>query len=314
MSLNPLKNINTPPTDSYFRYHYFCDYLELLAIYNEVVSISDIHDTFLDNNEIDQNADEQQAIVNDDWESMFNIWFSLIEVRANKFKGFYPFIIEKKVIKFKKKLTLKNKAYIFLLFNSVKSYIKNENTLTTDFEYFSFLAFKHYLPNKADVHQFGKSKKSNSKYKGSIVEKIKSLAKDLGCNTAYEPHYFSNKSTGDGGLDIIAWISFDKDIKKFTQLYLGQCATGRNWTEKQSDTLKFNNYISFSGSITHTLFLPYDGRNHDDSFNEEASILKNTIVFDRLRMLSLISNFSFLKKLESFNVIDNVLKSEGDIV
>lgn len=315
-----IKNIDTTPSESYFNAHYFCDYIELLALVNneDIVSSEDVFDKFYDDEKFGTTGSQENSQHRDEWESRINDWFSLLDVRENVFGFFYPFMIHNHTIKLKKNLDKKHKIYLFLLLNSTQSYIKsNKNLLTSDFEELSCIALKHYLASTAQVFRFGKSMLDTERYKGHIKNKIDLLAQDLNYKIKYREHYFALINSGDGGLDIVAWNAFEDDNRGNIQICLGQCATGKNWRSKQDDTKKFEDkYIEFESNVSYSMFIPYDSRNIDRSFNEEASMGKY-LFFDRIRLINLVGEDRELlsSRLSSFvEVVDKVIEFEEDII
>jgi len=316
--LNIVQGIDKTPTSSYVNSHYFCDYIELLALLNntDIVSLSDVYDRFLEDEKIVEGGTEESAEANDIWESRISEWFSLLANRANEFGDLYPFIINENTVKLKEIIDSPQNAYIFLLLSSNRKYIKDKNLLTTDFEIISHTVLKNYLPHFAQIFQFGKSNISHDRYTGHITNKIDMLADDLKCTTIYKPHFFSPTNTGDGGLDIVAWVPFESDINQCNiQVYLGQCATGKDWIDKQDDTHKFpNKYINFDGHINYIMFIPYDGRDANRNFIEEAK-MGDYLFFDRYRLLKILDDYSLVESLPSFDeVVKKVIDFEEDIV
>lgn len=313
-----VKEISRTPDSSYFNAHYFCDYIELLALINntDIISTSNVYDRFLEDEKINEVGEEGSSEADEAWESRIDEWFTLLEVRQNEFGNLYPFLINKNTIKLLASLDDSNNTYIFLLLNSMRRYISDKNLLTTDFERISHLVLKNYLPDFAQTFQFGKSNISYDRYTGHITNKIDILAQDLKCQTTYKPHFFSSSNNGDGGLDIVAWVPFTNDLNQCNiQVYLGQCATGKDWLDKQDDTHKFpNKYIKFDGFVNYIMFIPYDGRNLKRKFFEEAK-MDNYLFFDRFRLLKMIDDYSFIKTLPSFaTIVQKVIDYEEDII
>ena len=313
-----VQGIDKTPTSSYVNAHYFCDYIELLALLNntDIVSSSDVYDRFLEDGKINEIGSDESAETNDTWESRINEWFTLLEARQNEFGSLYPFRVNRNTIKLHNTIDSQKNTYIFLLLSSTRKYIKDRNLLTTDFERVSYEVLKNYLPSFAKTFQFGKSNVSYDRYTGHISNKIDILARDLKCETRYKPHFFSPTNTGDGGLDIVAWVPFENDTNQCNiQIYLGQCATGLNWLDKQDDTHKFpNKYITFDGYVNYIMFIPYDGRNSNRDFLEEGA-MDNYLFFDRFRLLKMIDDYSLVETLPSFNeIVQKVIDFEEDIV
>jgi len=312
------KKLSSVPEKSYFNEHYFCDYVELIALVSneDIVSSSDIYDRFYDDGKINVNSSELNSEEVDKWESRIISWYELLKYRENYYGISYPFIINRKTIKLKHDLNSNQLIYLFLLLNSNLKYIEDKNILTSDFEEVSLQAFKEYLPTIAKIYRFGKSMINNDRYTGSISDKIDLFASDLKYNTKYEPHFFAENNNGDGGLDIVSWIPFKDDLNTNNMsIYFGQCATGKDWVKKQDDTKKFENYINFKSNISHVLFIPYDGRNIDSKFNEESTLSLN-LLFDRLRIINLLlDNDTVVEELISFSsILKKAISYEEDIV
>jgi hypothetical protein len=316
--INIIQGVDKVPTSSYVNSHYFCDYIELLALLNntDIVSFADVYDRFLKDGKIVEIGTEESAETNDTWESRISEWFELLSIREIEFGDFYPFLISGDKIRLKKEMDSPKNAYIFLLLSSNGKYIKDKNLLTTDFEIFSYEVLKSYLPSFAQIFQFGKSNISHDRYTGHITEKINTLATDLKCNTTYKSHFFSSTNTGDGGLDIVAWVPFENDVNQCNiQVYLGQCATGKDWLDKQDDTHKFpHKYIKFDGHINYIMFIPYDGRDTDRNFIEEKD-MGDYLFFDRYRLLKTLDNYNLVESLPSFDeIVQKVIDFEEDII
>jgi len=289
-----------------------------------LVSVTDIYDRFYDDGVIqvptsrDNEFGNDISDINDQWDSRIREWFEILNIRKSVFKHFYPFEITDETITLKTDLTGLQKLYIFLLLSANLGYMRNMNLLTSDFEELSLEVLKKYLPNHAEVHRFGKSMLDFDRYTGHIKDKINLLAEDLKYRTKYEAHYFADTDNGDGGLDIVAWIPFEEDENyNNIQVHLCQCATGKEWHKKQDDIDKFyGNYIEFKTQINPTLFIPYDGRNADRTFNEEGKI-KKSLMFDRIRILFLLEGNEerIINNLSSFeSIVDKAIEYEEDIV
>ena len=311
-----LVKLPTPPGESYFNEHYFCDYIEILALAAnaDVVSLADVMKRF----NIDSAGSDENSAIQDKWESRVAGWFAILEVRSDEYVDFYPFKISNNKINLKINLDNKHYFYLLLLLSScLRSFNKSDQSLlTTDFELISSEALKRYLPKSAKIHKFGKSTESNARYTGQIKEKIDLFAEDLELDTCYKDHFFSTNDSGDYGLDVVAWVPFYPDTNMlYIQVFLAQCATGKNWLGKQDEPLKIQNSIIGLDKAINTLFIPYDARNIDRTYNEQAKI-KTHLLFDRFRLICLLKNdFEFIENLTSFNdVVLKAVEFEEDIV
>jgi len=299
-----IKNINLTPNEEYKNSHYFCDYVELQALLNnDLVSISDIFDIFLENDKIDDN---------DKWTKRIEEWFSLLQDRKDRFQEFYPFEVNKESIILKQKLNNKHKLYIFLLLLSLQRYIsKDKNLLTTEFEAFSIDILNNYFSKNVVIENFGK----NINSQGSLKEKIDKLSKQLGYKTKYEDRYLENNN-GDGGVDIVAWVPFwnDSNLSNI-QLFLCQCATGKEWAKKPYDLDKFkSNFIDFDTIVIPVLIIPYDIRNYENKFYSKIDFKNEIILFDRMRLLYLVFDENIIEKYKSLQIIDSFIEYVQDII
>jgi len=312
------KNLQNSPTNSKYKHHYTCDYIEILALANnDLLSKSDIINR-LYYSKSDQGEPE---IEDDKYDSDILELFAILEVRSSTFKEFYPFEIKTDTIlssiELKNELTDLQKKYLFLLLSSSLSYISQkevvdkDNTLENDFELFSYQTLKNYISEDINIYQFGQAT-----YSGTLKEKVDKLAKDLNFRTIYKKHYFNDNNRGDGGIDLVAWKLFPNDENNLNiALYLAQCATGKDWIKKQDDVDKFKNYIHFESCITNLFFIPYDGRDENRNFIEEKDInISKYILFDRIRILNTIDIDYNINKLKSYKLIESAIEYKEGIV
>ncbi|OJA03222.1 hypothetical protein BGC33_02325, partial [Bathymodiolus thermophilus thioautotrophic gill symbiont] len=120
------------------------------------------------------------------------------------------------------------------------------------------------------------------------------------------------------GLDLVAWLSFSNDDNQNNiQIFLAQCATGKQWENKQYETKKItNHYIDFKSEANHIFFMPYDCRNTDRSSFAEENIIFDGLFFDRIRILYLLKNeINQIMNFASFNsIVDYAISYEEEIV
>lgn len=321
-----IQNINHTPTESYCKEHYFCDYIEILALINnqDIISISDVFDRFRESKDIDIDIDEDIDVqatntssvenIPDKWDTRINEWFTNIATRNTVFNDFYPFVVKSNNIQLKESLTNHHKTYIFLLLSSNQKYISSiGNCLPNDFEEVSLIALKNYLPKSAKSYIFGKS---SGRYVGTLEKKIRKLAED-DLRYKVKATNFQDNDTGDGGLDLVAWLPFLKDTNQNNiQIFLAQCATGKNWQPKQWETIKITNYyIDFKTQVNYVFFMPYDCRDVERNFSEESDVFDG-LFFDRIRILYLLENeIDSVMNFASFNsIVNNAISYEEAIV
>ncbi len=311
-----IKNIEIAPDKPYYLSHYFCDYIELIALINNgIVSISDIYERFKINESLGGNNEASE--IDDEWNGRIQEWFDILAVRESIFNDFYPFEIageRSNHIQLKNNLSNHHKLYLFLLLSSSLKYIKRDtSTLTSDFEKMSLKVLKNYLPNNAHSRIFGTTATKDDGYIGTLKDKIDALATDLKYTTKYEENSINHQNTGDGGVDLVAWIAFTEDSNQDNiQVFLAQCTTGKNWLQKQHEPDKITNLINFK-TFVRVMFVPYDARKNNRGFSEQNDIL-NILLFDRIRVVYLLaSNIKEIMSLSSFEIVQYFIEHKEPI-
>lgn len=314
------KLLDKTPNETLCNSHYYCDYLELLALVDcdDGISISDIYDRFLEDHKISDIGTDNGSIINEEWMGRITGWFDEIVFRSQSYGDSYPFVYEKSRIRKTDDFKEKHYMYVFLLLSSLLKYINGYHVLTTLFEKVSCVALKSYLPSIAEVHVFGVSSERNERYSGSIESKFNILAQDLGLTRSNRPNVFREGDNGDGGVDIIAWIPFRGDLNlDRKQIFLGQSASGKNWPNKQASVDRVKNYIvDLPSNAQNVLFVPYDFRDSGRFFCQNDE-LTASLVFDRHRIINLIdykdiNREPWMTKIQG--VVDYSLSFEEDII
>ncbi|CAH1526350.1 conserved hypothetical protein [Vibrio harveyi] len=288
------QNITAKIAPAFSELNYHCDFVEINAL-----------------------ARGQQGIDEDYTETLYptkttdelSNLFSLLESRADWYGNSYPFDVNASEMKISLKAHIEDihKLYIFFLMCSCNTKIVREgNILESDFEHISTLVLKAYLPTHAQVHHFGKSSYTDDRYTGLLTNKLDTLAQDLKCQTAYVAEDFADSDTGDGGLDVVAWVPFPEDNLNFMniQVYLGQCAIGKDWVGKQTDVEKMKNNIHFPLGTVSVMFVPHDLRKEDGHFKRNR--IRTHLMFDRFRLMNLV-DAETLAQMRNFSTFNQVI-------
>lgn len=299
--------------------HIYADYVEIVSLVSNqnYVSTTDILDRFRDEGIISKNKrDEEQAANNDKYERWIDSFYRVLREREQLYNNDYPFdILGNNKIKLKNanKLNDKNKLYIFLLLaSSLNIFDPFEPELTSEFELVCQNALLKYLPQHATIKCFGK----NTTYTGTAIQKITKLATDLKVEVDDD---FLNKISARGnmdrGLDIIGWISFSDNVPNHLSL-LCQCACGKEWYSKLTETRRFEKYYKFyCNKPIHAMFIPYSLINYQDSdFHQADELSVDTLLFERKRIITYVDDFKFFGSLNSKKLVDKCIKFEEDIV
>ena len=300
------------PFDS--KLYLYADYFELVSLINhEKVGVSEMLDRLKDegilNLEIDKDSDI--ASIKDKDEAFVKNVFGLIQQRQFEYKEFYPFKFHSSFIEVNDFITEQQKLYVFLLLASnLNLFGAFEADLTTEFEKISKLALKNYLPDRANVKGLGK----DSDYSGYAIEKIRQLAADM--NVEVQEKYIStvsNKGTQELGLDIVAWLPFKDKIGNFISVF-AQCACGKNWNKKLTETRRYNRFLDmYLSQIDHAIFIPYSLANNN-TFYEHHEFGDPILVFERNRILSLMKDCSFFSLFKSKELVEKYIEFTEDIV
>jgi hypothetical protein len=302
------------PRDS--KIYLYADYVELVSLFNKntVITVSEMLDRLKDEGIIKQNKSIENPAENNDNDEMFvREVFNLLEQRSTSFANDYPFIYSDESLYLQNSLNNRQKVYLFLLIASnLHLFTDFQSEITTEFEVISAEVLKNYLPEFAIIKSFGKK----SEFTGYICDKIRKLAKimNLYTNETYLKTV-SAKGTQDLGLDIVGWLPFNDNIGNYISVF-GQCACGKDWNKKLSETRRYNKFLNlYLSDITHSLFIPYSLINYNDSlFFEHHEFGEPTLLFERKRILSLINNDNILNDFNSKELIEKCISFEEDIV
>lgn len=239
-----------------------------------------------------EKPDDEPAEANDRWDRYADDWFIHISYRGGAFGETYPFVLSASgnAIELKPDLDSYQLIYIFLLLSSNLRHFPEakRNKLTNTFEIASYHALKNYLPDNSVVHIFGKNPLNKGEYSGKMWLKVKKLSEEIKERLRCCEETFHPSDTGDGGLDLVAWIPME-DGEPGILLIFGQCTCKEDWVDKQWDShIDRWNYIDFMVSQPRNLmFIPICFRSGDGSWDDIFSI-KAQVLIDRLRLLHLL--------------------------
>jgi hypothetical protein len=321
----------------------WADYLELLCIANidgelseeDVIDRLSIRlkdlkegtkDEILEDEELSSDSDgtaTNRARISDKWETQLKDWFGILNMRQVVYGDFYPFKISNGEISLKASVpTLKQKLYIYLLLCS-NLYLfpkKDSNDLSNSFEVLSYETFKNILPDDAKIHLFGKNPlNDNGPFKGSLSlwKKINNLAGLLNESVSQRMNEldYPPTNTGDGGLDIVAWIPTSDNLPS-KLIFFVQCACGE-WAKKihESSHIDWDMRIDFTTSTINNIFIPYCFRQSNGNWQRSADIKKAFLV-DRKRILDICCKKKILHytTLPAFKIVDEIFKAKENVI
>lgn len=257
--------------------HTLADFSELLCLVTQdrVCSRETISDQIKDVGE----SKAREADLND--------CFSHLEWRSQAFGEYYPFTVDSssKIFSAPEELTDKQRLYTLLLLCANLPFLENRETITDAFERVAFVALKASWPMPANIKAFGKNE---TDYTGAKWERINTLATQIGGRGLCSETTFRGRDTGDGGIDLVAWLGMDEFESRNIPSALGQCACSRtDWVSKQTEISRdrLNNFIHPSHPWMQLIFIPHSFRNNHGAWAVDGEIAA-TIIFDRLRILN----------------------------
>ncbi|WP_321346560.1 hypothetical protein [Halopseudomonas oceani] len=242
--------------------------------------------------------------------------FAQLEWRKEAFGDKYPFSIDcgGKVITGAEDLSADQKAYVFFLLCANLPFIDaSYNLLTDPFERASYFAMKSIFPESAHVVAFGKNE---TDYTGAKWERLNQLAGHIGGEGMCDEGTFRGRDSGDGGIDLAAWLSLDDYERKNVPSALGQCACSRkNWSAKQSEISgdRLNECIHPSHPWMQLIFIPHCFRDNRGRWAVRGQ-LSRTIIFDRLRVIKAVSVEEHWEHIAPPELLDDFLGYRLDLV
>lgn len=302
--------------------HLYADYLELLTVLQarEWFTASDLVKRFKDERitvvassmERAGKSDAGEcfpAEIEDEYDRWAHQVFLQVQDRDSLLQADYPFEIEADRVRTKSDLTKRQKVYIMLLLCSNLHFVqKLQSVLTRDFECIAAEVLRKFLPSHAVVKKFG----SDTDYKGSAEDKIWSLAMDMDLDVNDEE---VSKVDGnqDRGLDVVAWMPFRDGYPNFIAI-LGQCACGKQWYSKLSETRRYeHSYLNFrKAKPIHAIFVPRYLHFRDDLYQSDE--LSDVLLFERLRIVQFLQDCEFFSSYDSSKIVDHYIALVEDLV
>ena len=304
--------------------HTWADYIELLALFNvdREVSKQDVIDRFKERRDLGETIPHLPATPNtsgtiaDDLDALTQDLFRYLEHRAAAFGNSYPFSVDANSKNLIAKATTRIRGlYTFLLAAaSLRYFTRLVPSITKDFESLSKIALEELLPSHADVHFFHGAGRSSNRYRGKLYSKVTQLSQDLGERVIVEEHEFSDADVGDGGLDVVGWVSL-QDPAPGRPLYFCQCACTPKWIAKQQSASaeRWRQTLTLKAPPITLSFIPFCYRRpHGDWYAAHEVV---SVLIDRLRFINIIGPvMKNPNKYRSFKKIAQLLKTPEQLV
>ena len=279
----------------------WADFLELscLESKDKEISLNDIITRYTQE-ELSgiSNGNENHSLKVDGIRANFMEIFKYIFSRMDFIDEFYPFLkVDEDTIKITK-LDEKKLLYIFLLFSSNTSYITDKKIrpfFYLSFERISIDIMKMIYPNFSNELFGTATKKDDSFYGGKQIENLEKIGLFLNTslkdNAKNNPHFRS--SSGDTGIDIISYITIDKETCAAAMLpaCVGQCSTSYSeWFIKQLSikSSSLNNLFENIAAYHEYMFVSFPLRGINGKWAYEEASKIQTIMIDRIRFLNIL--------------------------
>ena len=237
--------------------------------------------------------------------------------RVSAFGPNYPFAVatNQQSITAPDNLSDLQRAYVLLLLCSNLAHAGRAHTqaLTEVFERLAHCALKKIWPQPAEVRAFGKN---NAQYAGTKSERMQKLAVDLGCRPAIDPSKFRVGDSGDGGIDLAAWLDLDDHLGENKISALVQCACSReNWSAKQYEinSGRLGRLFNPTTPWMEVMCIPLCFRDNNGRWAVEGDV-GNVVLVDRLRLLRHLNLPTDWAAIVPPNFLDEFLEVRFDLV
>jgi hypothetical protein len=283
------------PTWSKSEANRWADFIELYCLHvdDHVVSVDDVLDLFSDNEiEVSGRGTKEHSSQYDTLVSHIEDYFKLMKYRFDTYSEYYPFELEdNKSIFFQQHITEKTLHYIFLLLCSSISFMDQQSRykITHIFEEYCCPLMKTMMPPHAKTELFGTAKMNNI-FEGKLRKRIEQLASLLGAQTTKtfdQDRKYNDIPGGDGGLDIVSFISLDDAPHK--PIAFGQCTCSYDEWRKKQDTISYNYWhkrIAPLVPFLEYMYVPFFCRYASGQFENSSDI--HTCLIDRGRILKIL--------------------------
>jgi hypothetical protein len=329
----PEGRFEAPEKFAQFDIHHWADWTELCCLENMdgAVSRKDMEKRLRESGEDDKaeiidpedpaglsiDPEDEDIIFDDAITERVASWFKHLAGRAEHFGNSYPFELSQAngEISLRTQLNDAQRLYLLLLVMANLHYFGTlTSDLTADFERLSTKALRNLLPAGAQVHIFGKGGAGSNRYTGNVWNRIQQLAADLRAALLAAAADFPPQSTGDVGVDLVAWVPW-RDVERGTIVIFAQCACTPQWNEKQHSSNPATwcaHKMAPSCMPLNAVFTPYFLRRHDGTWQRPAD-MGPYLHIDRLRLSHLLEqDVAQLTNLASFGHLNAILAQKAD--
>jgi hypothetical protein len=229
-----------------------------------------------DNDEADEEATEIGSL-----EVAIDSLFTEVERRRKVCPTSYPFIIDADREGISVDARTNGLVYVFLLLISVSLSLraqKRHREVDEIFDLIALEALKTYLGPNSRGLRFGSPR--SGQRPTTFAAAVRWLSGVLALPSGPGK---PRRHTGDGGVDLIAWLPF-RDEREAFLVVLAQCTVQMSWQRKAEDIVlrKWHAWVDFGGDPATCLAVPFAVPANYDQWDEVRR--SAVLVFDRLRL------------------------------
>ena len=261
--------------------HTLADFLELLCLVSLDRQVST--DTLKDY--IEDNRGRNTYKLSD--ENLEDV-LGQVRWRVEAFADWYPFSLTNhgRVVEAPDEITPNQSKYVSLLICANLPFFvpKERKALTDFFERISESVLRELWPVSGIAMAVGKN---TTALTGSKATRLNTLGKLIGANPHLQDTDFRDGDTGDGGIDLAAYIELDRFEHQNIISVLGQCACSRSdWSTKHSEITngRLRRQLSPTAEWMEMLFTPILFRENSGKWAVPGDVPGVTLV-DRLRLI-----------------------------
>ncbi|MBJ7330130.1 MAG: hypothetical protein JHC95_09555 [Solirubrobacteraceae bacterium] len=207
----------------------------------------------------------------------------------------YPFDVEDRGLRLRTSLGAAHGIYIALLVCSNLNRLPEtgRSEWTGGFERYCTHALAGWLGSMYRVEVFGTAARAGELFHGDTRQALETLCTAVGWTLALgEEDERTLPSSGDRGLDGVAWRVDGDDPADLWVTYFVQAACGKNWPDKQDEASRdrWARFMAITSPLQSVLAIPYWQRETSKRWAKSVELSRANVFLDRYRLLSLAAD------------------------